>query len=302
MKVIKVILNPVAGKGYSGRAEPKIRQYLKEAGLDFDLVRTQRRGHGIELAEQAVKDGFEIVVAVGGDGTTNEVVNGLMAARKGKVAGTLGLIPTGSASDFMGNVGIPKSLDEACHLLAKSQTRIVDLGVITIPGGKRRYFDNQLGIGFDAVVTVEAQKFRWLRGMALYFPVVLKTIFLTNKATNVTLEYDGKKIEFPTLQISVANGSREGGGFYLAPDAQLDDGYFDICVVRKIGKLQMLRLIPSFMNGTHVKHEATTMLRAKKVTITSEDDLIAHYDGEILCTKGHKIEAEILSKKLKVLY
>ena len=302
MKKIKIILNPVAGKGYSGRAEPKIRQYLKDAGLDFDLVRTQRRGHGIELAEQAVKDGFDIVVAVGGDGTTNEVVNGLMAVRKGKVAGTLGLLPTGSASDFMGNVGIPKNLDEACHLLAKGQTRIVDLGVITIPGGKRRYFDNQLGIGFDAVVTVEAQKFRWLRGMALYFPVVLKTVFLSNKATNVTLEYDGKKIELPTLQISVANGSREGGGFYLAPDAQLDDGYFDICVVRRISKLQMLRLIPSFMNGTHVKHEATTMLRAKKVTITSEDDLIAHYDGEILCTKGHKIETEILSKKLKVLY
>ena len=302
MKKIKVILNPVAGKGYSGRAEPKIRQYLKEAGLDFDLVRTQKRGHGIELAEQAVKDGFDLVVAAGGDGTTNEVVNGLIAASDGKIAGTLGLLPTGSASDFMGNVGIPNNLDEACHLLAKSQARIVDLGVITIPGGKRLYFDNQLGIGFDAVVTVEAQKFRWLRGMALYFPVVLKTVFLTNKATTVTLEYDGKKMELPTLQISVANGSREGGGFYMAPDAQLDDGYFDICVVRKISKFQMLRLIPSFMKGTHIKHEATTMLRAKKLTITSADNLIAHYDGELLCTKGHKIEAEILSKKLKVLY
>ena len=292
----------MAGKGYSGRAEPKIREYLKGTGLNFDLVRTRKRGHGIELAYQAVKDGFDLIVAAGGDGTTNEVMNGMITASDGKIAGTLGLIPTGSASDFMGNVGIPKNLRDACLRLAKNQTRIVDLGVITIPGENKRFFDNQLGIGFDAVVTIEAQKFKWLRGMALYFPVVLKTVFLANKPTRVTLEYDGKVMEMSTLQISVANGSREGGGFYLAPEARLDDNAFDICIVREISKLQMLKIIPKFMKGNHVNDPATTMLRARKVTITSEDDLIAHYDGEILCTSGHRIEAEILSKKLRVLY
>jgi diacylglycerol kinase (ATP) len=201
-------------------------------------------------------------------------MNGLIAAYKGKIAGTLGLLPTGSASDFMGNVGVAKNLEEACHRLGKNQTRLVDLAVLRLPGEKIRYFDNQLGIGFDAVVTIEAQKFRRLRGMALYFPVVLKTVFLTNKATRVTIEADGQKMELPTMQISVANGSREGGGFYLAPEAKLDDGYLDLCVVRQISKLTMLRMIPTFMKGTHIKHKATTMLRARKVTITSEDDLM----------------------------
>lgn len=301
-KTIKVILNPVAGKGYSGRAEPRIREFLKEAGIDFDLVRTRERGHAIQLAEQAVKDGFETVVAAGGDGTTNEVMNGLIAACNGKIAGTLGLLPTGSASDFMGNVGIPKNLQEACYRLGEKKTRTVDLAMLRIPGEKTRYFDNQLGIGFDAVVTIEAQKFRRLRGMALYLPVVLKTVFLTNKATLVRIEYDGRQIELPTMQISVANGSREGGGFYLAPEAKLDDGYLDLCVVRKINKLTMLRIIPTFMKGTHVKHKATIMKRAKKVTITSTDDMIAHIDGEIICTTGHRIEVEIIPQRLRVLY
>jgi diacylglycerol kinase (ATP) len=302
MKTIKVILNPVAGKGFSGRAEPRIREFLKDAGIGFDLIRTHERGHAIELAEQAVKDGFETVVAAGGDGTTNEVMNGLIAAYKGKIAGTLGLLPTGSASDFMGNVGVAKSLEEACHRLGKNQTRLVDLAVLRLPGEKIRYFDNQLGIGFDAVVTIEAQKFRRLRGMALYFPVVLKTVFLTNKATRVTIEADGQKMELPTMQISVANGSREGGGFYLAPEAKLDDGYLDLCVVRQISKLTMLRMIPTFMKGTHIKHKATTMLRARKVTITSEDDLIAHIDGEIVCTDGHRIDVEIIPRRLRVIF
>lgn len=302
VKTIKVILNPVAGKGFSGRAEPRIRQFLKEAGTDFDLVRTRKRGHAIELAEQAVKDGFETVVAAGGDGTTNEVMNGLIAASIGKIAGTLGLLPTGSASDFMGNVGIPKDLREACLLLAKNRTRTVDLALLRLANEKPRYFDNQLGIGFDALVTIEAQKFHRLRGMALYFPVVMKTVFLTNQATRVTIEYDGQKIELPTMQISVANGSREGGGFYLAPDAELDDGILDLCVVRKISKWTMLRIIPAFMKGTHVKHKATTMLRARRVTITSTDDLVAHIDGEIICTAGHRIEVEIVPRRLRVLY
>lgn len=297
-----MILNPVAGKGYSGRAEPKIRQFLKETGIDFDLVRTRERGHATELAEQAVRDGFETVVAAGGDGTTNEVMNGLINAYNGEIAGNLGLLPTGSASDFMGNIGIPKNLQEACYQLGKNQIRTVDLAVLRLPGQKVRYFDNQLGIGFDAVVTIEAQKFRRLRGMALYLPVVLKTVFLTNRATQVTIETDSERIELPTMQISVANGSREGGGFYLAPQAKLDDGFLDLCVVRKLSKWSMLRIIPTFMKGTHVKHQATTMLRARKVTITSDDDLIAHMDGEIICTAGHLIEVEVVPRKLRVLY
>jgi len=302
MKKIKVILNPVAGRGYSNSVESEITRYLMEEGLDFDLVYTERKGHAIELAEQAVSDGFEIVAAAGGDGTTNEVINGLMAGskKKDKCKCTLALFPTGSGNDFTYSAGVPTDFREVCHLIANRKTRIVDLGRVSIPGQEPRYFDNQLGIGFDGVVTLEARKFKRVRGMALYLPVVLKTVFLTNKATRVTIEYDNEKLELSTIQISIANGIREGGGFYMAPEAKLDDGYFDLIVICEIGKLAMLGIIPKFMKGTHTKHKAATTLRAKKVTITSEDDLTAHFDGEILCTDGHRIECEIVPQCLRV--
>jgi YegS/Rv2252/BmrU family lipid kinase len=302
MKKIKIILNPVAGKGHSGRVESDIIRYFKEENAEFDLIRTRHRGHGIELARRAVEDGFEVVVAVGGDGTTNEVVNGLMSARSGEVAGTLGLLPTGSASDFTYSVGIPTDLKEACLLITRGKTRIVDLGQVTLPDNETRYFDNQLGIGFDGVVTIEAQKFKWLRGMALYLPVVLKTVFLSNKPTRIKIDCDGRIIEESTLQLTVANGIREGGGFLMAPEAKIDDGYLDICLIRAISKMAMLGIIPKFMNGTHVQHRAATTTRGKVLTITSDDNLIAHIDGEMLCTQGHRIEARIIPQCLEVLH
>lgn len=302
MKKIKVILNPVAGRGFSNRAETEITRYLKAEGLDFDLVHTERKGHAIELTKQAVTEGYEVVAAAGGDGTTNEVINGVVSATDGKGKNTcaVALFPTGSGNDFSFNAGVPGDFREVCSLIAKDQTRIVDIGKVTMPGKEPHYFDNQVGIGFDGVVTMEAKKYKRLRGMALYLPVVLKTVFLINKASKVTIEYDDQKIDLSTVQVSIANGSREGGGFYMAPGAKMDDGYFNICIVEDIGKLGMLKIIPKFMNGRHIEQKATRMMQAKKVTITSEDNLLAHYDGEILCTEGHRIECEIIPQRIKV--
>lgn len=302
MEKIKFILNPVAGRGYSAKAEHEICQYLKEEGLDFDLVRTERKCHATELAEQAIKDGFQLVVAAGGDGTTNEVINGLLApAKEGQISGTLGLIATGSGSDFSYNIGMPTNLREACHRIAQGNTKIVDLVKFSLDGGNHRYFDNQLGIGFDGTVTVEAKKFKRLRGMALYLPVVIKTIFVSNKATRVTIDYDNQRIDLMTLQISIANGAREGGGFYMAPEARVDDGYLDLCIVKDVSKLRMLSILPHFMKGTHTQLDEVHSFRARKITITSDDNLIAHYDGELLCTEGHKIECEIIPQTLRVI-
>jgi len=103
------------------------------------------------------------------------------------------------------------------------------------------------------------------------------------------------------MQISVVNGAREGGAFYMAPDAKLDDGLFDLCIADISGRLAMLGIIPHFMKGTHVTRKGITMARTKKAIITSEDNLIAHFDGELLCTKGHRIECEIIPQRLQVL-
>lgn len=300
MGPIKVILNPVAGRGYGSKAEPQIRAYLKEEGLDFDLTRTEGHWHAAELAEEAATAGFEVIVAAGGDGTTNEVVNGLMAASAGSVAGMLGIIPVGSGSDFARAAGVPPDLRGACQRLAQGQPRLVDVGLARLPGQTSRYFDNTLGIGFDGQVTLEARRFMRLRGMALYLPVVLKTIFISYKPPLVTIDYDGQRIEQRSLMIVVANGPREGSSFYVAPDAAPDDGYFDLCIAKELSRLGMLAMVPEFMKGTHVNKEPITMARARRVTITSEDNLVAHMDGEMLCTEGHQITCEIVPQALRI--
>jgi YegS/Rv2252/BmrU family lipid kinase len=299
MAPIKVILNPVAGRGYGARIEPELRQLLAAEGLDFDLVQTEGSWHAAELAAQAVNDGFAIVVAAGGDGTTHEVVNGLMTASPEGVAGTLGVIPVGSGSDFAHNVGVPPDLPGACHRLAHGQTRTVDVGRVAVPGQPPRYFDNTVNVGFGGIVTLEALKVKRLRGMALYLPVVLKTIFLAQNP-RVTVEYDGQELVLPAVMVCVANGPREGGGFFCAPNAQPDDGLLDLCIVREISRVAMLGLVPHFMKGTHVDREPVTMGRAQQVTISSPDDLVAHVDGEMLCTNAHRIEFELLPGRLRV--
>lgn len=301
MKSVKIIHNPVAGRGYSKKVEAEVCQMLKDEKVDFDIVQTEHVGHGIELTEQAVTEGFETIVAMGGDGTTNEVVNGLCRGANSETAGALGLIPTGTGSDFASNVGIPADLREACQRIAQGHIRKVDVGRIELDDQPPRYFDNMLGIGFDGVVTVEAKKFKRLRGAALYLPVVLKTIFVSLEFPTVTIEYDDQKMTLPIMQLSVANGAREGGAFYMTPEALLDDGLFDLCIAQKMSRLSMLGILPHFMKGTHTHRALVKMGRTKKVHISSTDNLIAHIDGELICTEGHKIFCEIFPQCLKVV-
>ena len=301
MTSIKIILNPVAGRGFAAKSEPDIIRYMNELKLDFDLVRTERAGHAIELAEQAVDDGFEIVVAVGGDGTNNEVVNGLMnAAARGKEA-VMGTFSAGSGSDFTYNVGAPKDLKEACKKIKERRTRNVDIGKFKTDQHHEKYFDNQFGIGFDGTVTLVAKRYKKLRGMALYVPVVFQSIFLDSHPTQVKIKTDNEELNLSTLQISIANGNREGGSFFMAPEAKIDDGLFDICVVGALSRPKMMGIVPKFMGGTHVDHPKTKMMKTKKISITSEDNLIAHYDGELL-ENLYEINCEIIPGCLKVIY
>lgn len=298
---MKVILNPAAARGYGAKVAPQLRRFLEVEKLDFELVTTDRPGHAAELAKQAVDNGFKIVVAVGGDGTVNEVVNGLIAASEGEVAGTLGIIPIGSGSDFAYAVGVPPDLRGACHRLVHGQTRLVDVGRVTLPDGTSRYFDNTVGIGFDGIVALESRNVRWLHGFVLYLWTVLRTIIFYNLAPVMRVEYDGETITQPTLMLVVANGRREGGGFLVTPQAKLDDGLFDLCLARGINRLQILQLLPHVMKGTHIDKEPVTMAQARYVRVTSETKLVAHMDGEILCTDAHRLEFEILPQRLQVL-
>jgi len=305
---LKVIINPIAGKGYGARSVPRIEALLAAQELDFDLVQTRWAGEAIEIARQAILDGYDTIVAAGGDGTYQEVINGMLSPRDPNdnehVTSTLGLLPVGSGCDFAWSMGVPSDLESACALLAQGQARIVDVGRITTDG-KPRYFDNTVGIGFEGVVTVEAKKVKYLRGMALYVPVVLKSIFLSLSPARSTIKYESNGhthcLEGSFLMIDICNGMRAGGSFYVAPDAEPDDGLFDICLVQDISRVRMLALLPHFLKGTHINQPEVTILRCERIEIISADGLFAHADGELLCTAAHRIVCETLPKKIRVL-
>jgi diacylglycerol kinase (ATP) len=305
----KIIVNPTAGKGFGERSAPRIQELLEGHGLDFDLVHTNWAGEAIELARQAVLDGYDAVVAAGGDGTYQEVINGMLQAvpearTNGQVVGHMGALPVGSGCDFCWSVGVPAELDEACALLARAETRTIDVALLTVDG-ETRYFDNTVGIGFEGTVNIEARKIKHLRGMALYLPAVLKSIFISMSPARSVIEYevDGEMVrrEGSYLMIDACNGARAGGSFFVAPKAEADDGLLDISLVQDIPRTRMLALVPKFLKGAQVDEPEFETFRTRKIRITSPDNLAAHADGELVCTEGHSIECEIVPSKLSVI-
>ena len=300
----KIILNPTSGRGSGELAYPKIESLLVDLGVDFDLCRTNAPGHAIQLAEQAALAGYDVVVAAGGDGTANEVLNGLGRAREqGADRAAMGLLTVGRGNDFGFGIGAPPDLAAACQALADNQRRWIDVGFVQggdYPNG--RYFGNGVGIGFDAVVCFEALKLKRLSGFPSYIVASLKTIFLYFKAPTVRIEFNGQELLQPSLMVSIMNGRRMGGGFMMAPEARPDDGFFDLCIAAQVSKLGVFALIPRFMQGTQAGHKAIRFARANQVVVTAvQGALPAHEDGETLCTAGERLEIKLLPNFLQVV-
>jgi diacylglycerol kinase (ATP) len=283
---------------------PEIQRLFREHELTFDLVRTERPWHAVELTQQAVKDGFDVIVAVGGDGTSNEVINGLMLAKEsGLGQSAMGLICVGRGNDFAFGVGVPHDLEEACSTLAQDHRQTIDIGRVT--GGlypKGRYFGNGVGIGFDAVVGFEALKMKRLSGFVSYMIAAMKTIFLYFKAPKVRIEYDDQQLELQALMISIMNGKRMGGGFMMAPNAHVDDSLFDLCVASQVSKARIFTLIPLFMKGTQASHPSICTFQTRYLRVEAlEGSLPAHADGETLCFEGEELTMEILPRQIEIL-
>lgn len=302
----RIIVNPVADRGGGERAIPAIQSLLDENRLDYDLVRTERPWHAADLAEEAAAASYGCVVAAGGDGTANEVLNGLMRAKlAGKGESALGVLCVGRGNDLAYGMGIPAGLEEGVGALARGRRRLVDVG--RVAGGlypEGRYFGNGVGIGFDTVVGFEAAKMTHLSGFPLYLAAALKTLFLYYKAPLVTIECDscGEPITQPALMISIMNGRRMGGGFMMAPNGEPDDGLFDLCIARQVSRTRVLALMPHFMRGTQATQEPIRTGRARRVVVTAiRGALPAHADGETLCADGQRLELELLAGQIEVI-
>jgi diacylglycerol kinase (ATP) len=301
MQELQVIVNPQAGRGYAARILDQLASELRGVGVPYTFHLTHYPGHAIELAQQLVESGHHRLASVGGDGTAHEVVNGIMSARNGSAAVEMACIPAGSGNDFATMNGLSHDLAETCRIIAQGRSRLVDLGMITFDGETTRYFDNTVGIGFDGLVVHETRRARRARGLALYIPAVLKTIFVTLQTPQSTINIDGEIIELAPMMLTTCNGPREGGGFVLAPHAQFDDGQFDLVIARRMSRLKMLALVPRFLKGTHLSHRDISIRSMREMSVTSDDPLYAHVDGEILAEQAHRIDIRIVPSSLRLI-
>jgi YegS/Rv2252/BmrU family lipid kinase len=289
-------VNPAAGRGAAVRAWAAVRAVLAAAGAELEMAETGGPGHAAELAETAARAGWPAVLALGGDGTVHEAVNGLLRASGGEVTtAALGIVPVGSGNDFALLAGIPRDPAEAARRIAAGGERRVDVGRID-----GRWFTNGVGVGLDARVAVEANRSRRGRGMGMYL-WALARVLRSFRPPVMRVEIDGEVMERPMTLVTVGNGGRHGGGFWICPDARIDDGVLDVCVCDGLSRPRILALLPRVMRGTHVGASCVRMRRAHRVRITSDAPLPVHADGEILFEDAHDLRIEIAPARLRLL-
>lgn len=289
---IKVIVNPKAGRGRAARAVPVISRVLEQGKADFDIHVTSGPGDATDAARKAVDDGHDVIAAAGGDGTTNEVVNGIVGRDV-----TLGVIPCGTGNDMAISLGLPKDIERACKVVLRGNARRRDLGRVL-----GRYFVNAVGIGFDATVArVASDRMRWLpvRGMPLYVLALLKTL-AEYRACDMIVTVDEKVIPVRPLLVAVGIGKTYAGGMKIVPDALPDDGLYDVCIVDAMGSMETLYNLPRVFTGAHVKMPKATMLRGRYVSIKPSAPVLLHMDGEVF--EAGPMEFTLIPGGLRALY
>lgn len=291
----KVILNPFGGRLRGPTKVSRLCRALDALKLDYNLVETTAPGHGRDLARQAVQEGWPVVVAAGGDGTINEVVNGMLAARSAGEVGILGIIPFGTANDLADMLELPSRIDLACQRLARGQTRLIDVGQVN-----GHYFVNNSAVGLEPVVTLAHERMRWLKGELRYIVAALKGI-AGAKFWSMTVRWDDGEYAGPLTLVSVGNSRRTGGSFYMTPAAQVDDGLLDFIYGVKASRWEILKLLPRTFNGSHIHHPLITYRRTTTLSITASPPTPIQADGEIIDTAATEINYRIMPHQLRVI-
>ena len=285
MKHTIVIVNPYAGTGATGRKWHRIQKTLEDIGLDFDYVHTDGKGQAVELARKAALDGYQLVVAVGGDGTLNEVVNGLVDSGRSRDV-SMGILNTGTGCDFAHFLDIPRDFHEACTRLVNPVKAISDVGVVEcrLKGMPyHRYFISTASLGFDGEVAVVAEKRpRIFHSVTSYFMGVIEALgYYHNK--NIRIQLDDHCEELCICSIVIANGGFYASGMKIVPEANLQDGLFDVMIVGDINKFDLIQTLPkAYLGGTHINHPKVRLEKASRISIESEDRVYIQADGELL--------------------
>ncbi len=295
-KDMLIIANPAAGANKASKIIPLTEEILKKKGIEYVLEITQCKGDEIGIAREGIKRGFKLIAALGGDGTVNQVVNGIVGSGV-----TLGVIPAGTGSDLVKTLNIPVKTEDAVDVLLNGKERLIDIGEIKGKAWKEsRYFINIAGIGIDAVTVKELEYAKTIfKGKPAYFYALFRAL---KKYRGLTLKIKMKDINISVFAYltAVANGKFFGGGFKITPDADTGDGLFDICVVEKAGIIKTLLNLTKVIKGTHAKIPEVRMFRADKVIISSDCLMPVEIDGEV-GGEDAEFSFKINSKALKVM-
>ncbi len=287
-----VIFNPYSAKGRAVKSFTKIMELLYAYNIKFDRKMTEFRMHAEEITRGAIRDGCERIIAVGGDGTLNEVVNGIMKENKPV---TLGIIPTGTCNDFVKAAGIPSDYQSACRAIGEGFARQFDVARVD-----DRYCINVCGVGFDVEVARQVNQSKFFAGFLHHMAVILKNIF-TYKGLKLELEIDGKREKHVVLLFSVANGRCYGGDFPISPRSDAADGFLDAVLIKDIPALTRLKVLGRVIKGTHLELENVIVRPLKKLSIKSELPLLVQIEGELVQAATNFIEMCVFPHALRVL-
>jgi diacylglycerol kinase (ATP) len=281
----KVIVNPVAAGGKVGKRWPQLRDVLADAGLCFDAQLTERPGHATDIARSAVHEGYRHVVSVGGDGTVNEVVNGLVVDGRVPPDVVLSIVPGGTGSDFVRVLDISRDPVQACQTVLGDTVRTVDLGEIRcMLDGKPivRYFVNVAGVGFDGETSVRVNRMsKRITGTLPYLTALLMTL-ISYKNKDVHLTVDGQPHAGRFNSVVVCNGQYFGGGMWVGPKAAADDGIFDVVILKDLSKPDLVVSIPRIYRGTHLTHPKVQSLHGKEIQIEAQQRMFIQAEGELV--------------------
>jgi len=299
-----VVLNPAAAGGRVGRHADAVAAALRDAGIRFELVRTERAGHAASLVPIALQDGFEQILAVGGDGTLNEVLNGMYAGKQPRNPdAVLATLPFGTGTDFRRSLELPRGL-HAIERILHGRPRAIDVGCVThglTEGGEAvRYFLNvaDFGVGGEVVRRVNATT-KLFGGFASFLYGVVSTL-LTYQNPRMRLEIDGEQFAGRISNVILANGRFYGGGMHVAPEARLDSGGFEIYVIGDVGTFEAIVNLPKLYRGHLLKRaDKVQYLFATQVVARSDETVLLNLDGE----QPGRLPAtfEILPRSLQVI-
>jgi YegS/Rv2252/BmrU family lipid kinase len=300
-----IIVNPNAGNGRGKKDWEKISSLLKKEGLLFTVKFTARKGHAINLTLEALSAGCRKIITVGGDGTLNEVLNGVFTSSSCRTSDVvLSLIPVGTGNDWGRMFGIPLDYGKAVRIIRENKTLLHDVGLINYYNGtekKNRYFINIAGLGFESVVVrkTNLQKDKGHGGKLIYFYNLLTSLLSYNN-TRAEIIIDGEIIHADVFSLNVGNGRYCGGGMRQTPRALPYDGLLDVTIIKGMGKFEIIRNLKILYDGTILTHPKIDGYKCKNIKVSSESAMYAEADGESLGQTP--VEFNIIPESINIVY